>query len=89
MNRRELVEEALTHSVIGAFFDVYNTLGFGFLERLYANAQELHKAAVRQVHNYLRATNLEIGLPLHFGPEPKFFRVFVPNGSKTGGFHRS
>jgi len=31
----ELIEERLTYSVIGAFFEVYNTLGFGFLEHLY------------------------------------------------------
>jgi len=36
---------------------------------------ELHKAAVRQVYNYLRATRLEVGLLLHFGPEPKFYRL--------------
>ena len=29
---RGLIEEELTHSVIGAFFDVHNTLGYGFLE---------------------------------------------------------
>jgi GxxExxY protein len=34
----ELVLERLTHSVIGAFFDVYNELGFGFLEQIYVNA---------------------------------------------------
>jgi hypothetical protein len=27
------IEEELTRSVIGAFFDVYNTLGYGFLEQ--------------------------------------------------------
>ena len=36
MARHELFEEALTRSVIGAFFDVYNTLRFGFLEHIYA-----------------------------------------------------
>ena len=35
---------------------------------------ELHKAANRQVYNYLRATNLEVGLLFHFGPEAKFYR---------------
>ena len=35
-----LLEEELTHSVIGAFFDVYNTLGYGFLEHVYAMALE-------------------------------------------------
>jgi GxxExxY protein len=126
MTRGILLEEALTRSVIGAFFTVHNTLGFGFLEHLYSMAlerellarghrvsreysvrvlykgvelgvqrldmvvddrlvveikstQDLHKSAVRQVHNYLRATNIEVGLLLHFGPEPKFFRVICSN----------
>ena len=35
-----LIEEELTRSVIGAFFDVYNTLGYGFLEHVYALALE-------------------------------------------------
>ena len=38
MARGELIHERLTHSVIGAFFDVYNTLGFGFLEQIYVAA---------------------------------------------------
>ena len=40
MTRHDLVEERLTHSAIGAFFDVYNTLGFGFLEIVYVMALE-------------------------------------------------
>ena len=43
----------------------------------------LHKSAQRQVHNYLRATNLEVGLLLHFGPEPQFFRLYVPNRNES------
>ena len=125
------MEEALTRSVIGCFFEVYNTLKFGLLESLYSRAlewelssrghrvarefgvrvsykgidlgvqrldlvvdeklvveikstQDLHKAAVRQVYNYLRASNLELGLLLHFGPDPKFYRVYVPNDPKSG-----
>jgi GxxExxY protein len=117
----ELIEERLTHSVIGAFFDVYNTLGFGFLEHVYVKAleielkerghlvarevavpvfykgaivaeqrldmvvdkklvvevkstQELNGAAARQVYNYLRSTNLKLGLLLHFGPQARFYR---------------
>ena len=37
---------------------------------------ELHKSAQRQVYNYLRATRLQVGLLLHFGPDPAFYRVF-------------
>src|SRR5687768_1212601 len=122
MGRVPLLDAALTRSVIGAFFDVYNALGFGFLEHVYVMAlerellarghavarevsirvtykgqelasqrlymivdgrlvvetkstYELHRAASRQLYNYLRATNLEVGLLLHFGPEPKFHRL--------------
>lgn len=34
----KLVEEELTHEIIGAFFEVYNELGFGFLESIYKRA---------------------------------------------------
>jgi len=122
MTKGWLVEEQLTHSILGAFFEVYNELGYGFLEHLYVLAlerelmarghhverevavtvsykgaelgkqridlvvdgkivpeakstQELHKSATRQILNYLRATDLQVGFLLHFGPEPKFFRL--------------
>lgn len=32
------VHHELTESIIGLFFDVYNTLGYGFLEKVYENA---------------------------------------------------
>ena len=38
MAKGELYLERLTHAVIGAFFEVYNELGFGFLEQIYINA---------------------------------------------------
>jgi GxxExxY protein len=40
---------------------------------------ELHKAAPRQVFTYLRATNLEVGLLLFFGPNPSFVRLISSN----------
>jgi GxxExxY protein len=129
MARHELFEEALTRSVIGAFFDVYNTLRFGFLEHIYAMAlerellarghrvarevgvcimykgdelgtqrldmivdeklvveikatAELHSAAQRQLQSYLRASRLEVGLLLHFGPEANYFRLICRNPSR-------
>ena len=122
----KLIEQELTRRAIGAFYEVYNTLGFGFLEHIYVMAlerelrnlghqvrrevgvcvmykgdelgyqrldmivddkliievkstYELHKAARRQLYNYLRATNLEVGLLFHFGPEPKFYRSIHRN----------
>lgn len=33
-----LKEEKLTHTVIKCFYHVYNTLGYGFLEKVYENA---------------------------------------------------
>ena len=129
MAKRHLIEEDLTRSVIGAFFTVYNTLGFGLLEHLYVQALErelrarghdvarevgvnvyyegdllgrqrldmvvdgklvvevkatesLHPSARQQVINYLKCTNLEVGLLLHFGPEPKFHRYIHTNDRK-------
>ena len=34
----ELIHEELTKATIGAFFEVYNDKGFGFLENVYENA---------------------------------------------------
>lgn len=117
-----LIEEGLTHSVIGAFFTVHRKLGFGFLEHVYAAALEvelrnrghrvareygvtilydgvvissqrldmvvdaklvveikatekLHTDAGRQLYNYLRGSNLEVGLLLHFGRRADFYRL--------------
>ena len=115
----------VTGAVIGAFFDVYNALGFGFLESVYRRslAEELRSRGLevreeapvavryrelevghfrldllversvacelkatmllgpadkRQLINYLRATDLAVGLLLHFGPAPRFHRITPP-----------
>ena len=39
----------------------------------------LHPMSRRQVYNYLKSTRLEIGLLLHFGPQPKFYRLINVN----------
>jgi GxxExxY protein len=129
MGHNQLLHEALTESVIGAFFDVYNILDFGFLEHVYSAALErelrsrghsvgrevgvevmykgeeiasqrldmvvddclvveikstmlLPPTAKRQLLGYLRATRIEVGLLLHFGPEPKFHRQILTNDRK-------
>lgn len=122
-------DEELTKSVIAAFYEVYNTLRYGFGEVTYVKAMEIelrsrghhvtreksvpvfyktevastHRidmlvddrlvvesksterlppTAMRQLHSYLRSTELELGLLLHFGPEPKFYRQIVTNDQK-------
>jgi len=40
MRRPPQVLEELIYSIIGAFFEAYNTLGYGFLEHLYLKALE-------------------------------------------------
>lgn len=34
MSSDKLLHRDLTHSIIGAFYEVYNILGFGFLEHI-------------------------------------------------------
>ena len=110
-----------TSAIINAFYEVYNELGYGFIENVYQNAlyKELQrrdipciahpkinvyykeevvgyyeadmivygtiilelKAVSRllaeheiQLRNYLKATNLELGLLLNFGPKPEVRR---------------
>lgn len=43
------VDNELTEVIIGAFYDVYNALGYGFLEKVYENAlkHELKKRGLR------------------------------------------
>jgi GxxExxY protein len=125
--RSALILEGLTHSVIGAFYEVYNTLGFGFLETIYVQALErellarghrvsrefavlinykgrplgyqrldlvvddllvveckspmkLSPEAPRHFYNYLKATNLEVGLLLHLSPSgAKVYRQVCSN----------
>ena len=45
--------------------------------------QPFHKA---QLKNYLKATDLEVGLLLHFGPEPRFYRIVYENARKLRYF---
>lgn len=41
MAKDELLHERLTESIIGAFYEVYNRLGYGFLENAYAKALQI------------------------------------------------
>lgn len=119
----------VTDRIIGVFYDVYNVLGYGFLEKVYERAMVMRlekaglsvrpqeqidvyfdgelighyiadlvvndvvlvelKAADRlapeheaQLLNYLRATNIEVGLLLNFGNEAKVVRKAFDNHRK-------
>lgn len=61
-----------TDKIISTFYEVYNSLGYGFLERVYQNAQT----------NYLKATNIELGLLLNFGEKPQVKRKIFENKRK-------
>ena len=119
----------LTGKILGAFFQVYKELGFGFAEKVYEGAlevflQEMGFQVVRQqdinvyyrgkvvgeykadlivnglvllelksvdklidahsaqLLNYLKATEIEVGLLLNFGREAEFRRKIYDNPKK-------
>ena len=131
---RDFKHAEVTQKIIGVFFDVYNELGFGFLECVYERAMSLALAqaglevkrqisipvwfrgqqigdfaadmlvegkvllelkAVRtielafekQLLNYLRATDIEVGLLLNFGHKPEFRRLVFENTRKKISVH--
>lgn len=57
---QRLLGQETTGHVIGAFFEVYNTLGFGFLERVYAEALEL------ELKERGRAVQTEVVVPVWY-----------------------
>ena len=59
-----MLEEALTHSVIGTFYEVHQRLGFGFREYLYALA--LERDLVAKGHRVHR----EVAVPVYYRGEP-------------------
>ena len=121
MDAGGLIHRELSEQVIGAFYETYNELGFGFLESVYENAFAMqlelagfrvgrqHPIVVRfkgqkvgefradllienvllveiksvttllpvheaQLLNYLKATRIQVGLLVNFGPRPHFRR---------------
>src|SRR5579871_5775638 len=121
--------DELTERIIGVFYEVYNELGYGFLESVYREAMRLAlmqgglrvntevpvpvsfrgsvvgvfradlivneavlvelKACDQMVRqhesqtmHYLRATPIEVGLLMNFGPSPRFKRFVMDNELK-------
>lgn len=132
MDNDKLLHKDLTDSIIGMYYNVYNELGYGFLESVYHNAMiiALRKAGHKvesqkrivvyfekqavgeyyadmmvdglvilefktavtlsqeheyQLINYLRATNVEVGLLLNFGRRAEFKRKLFTNDKKNLG----
>jgi len=46
-------------------------------------ARSIEDAHIAQLLNYLKATPIEVGLLLNFGPRPEFKRVVLGNGRKA------
>jgi GxxExxY protein len=46
-------------------------------------ARAIERAYEAQLMNYLRATNMEIGLLMNFGPKPEFKRFIFDNERKS------
>ena len=121
--------EEITEKIIKAFYKVYNTLGYGFLEKVYLNAMFIELTSMglkaenekrilvyyfgnivgdynadlivelvvavelkaievlvedneHQLINYLKATNIEVGLLLNFGKKPQVKRKIFDNDKK-------
>lgn len=130
-----MLHQELSNKIISCFYNVYNTLGYGFLEKVYENAMMIEldnlsllaekqkpikvyyesqlvgeyfadiivedsvilelKAAnslveehEHQLINYLKATNIEVGLLFNFGKKPEFKRKIFTNDKKILIGHR-
>lgn len=60
MTEKALLEQETTNAVIGAFFEVYNNLGFGFLEHVYSLTLERELIARRM------AVGREVSIPITY-----------------------
>ena len=127
--KEEYKHQDITSEIIKCFYTVYNTLGFGFLEKVYEKSMEIElvesgltvvrqkpievfyrtqivgeyfadlivenkviielKAAEticeeheNQLINYLKATEIELGLLLNFGKKPELKRKIFSNINK-------
>ncbi len=66
MNSKQYKHSEVTQIIIGAFYQVYNTLGYGFLEKVYENAltvalQKQHLSVKQQYPISVYFDNVEVG----------------------------
>src|SRR4051812_38900894 len=59
----DLVEKELTGSIIGAFYYVYNQLGYGFLEKIFSEAMG------RTLRKHGHVVEREVRIPIYFDGE--------------------
>ena len=85
-----------TDGIIEAFYDVYNALGYGFLVGDYYADIVVNKHIILelkacaslcrehelQLINYLKSTDIEVGLLLNFGEHPQIRRKLFTNDRK-------
>ena len=123
------LHKSLTESILKIYYEVYNELGYGFLEKIYQNAMyfelksqgfkveaqkqikvyykdnfvgeyytdllvedkvilelkacsEIQFSHQSQLLNYLKSTEIEIGLLINFGENPEFKRLIFTNNRK-------
>ncbi len=74
----------VTEKIINAFFKSYNTLGYGFLEKVYENALlidliEMGLFVEKQKQLKVYYEDKEVGLLLNFGKKPEFKRKVFSN----------
>ena len=60
MSGQHLIEEQLTEPVIGAFYEVYNTLGFRFFDQVYMAALE------RELRARDHLVGREVWMPVYY-----------------------
>jgi GxxExxY protein len=63
MTRTKLIHDRLTYSVIGAFYEVYYTLGYGFLEHVYV------ASLVRELRSRGHEIGREVSVPVLYKGE--------------------
>jgi GxxExxY protein len=82
--KREVLTEVLYAGVSVGTYRIDLLVGGRIMIEV-KSSKTLANADERQLLNYLKATNIEVGFLLHFGPEPRFRRRILTNDRKWRG----